>query len=97
METPAAFTTYDLKDFAENLRRALQTSDGTATFETDEEPLSLTIQFAKTGSAKVSGVLRGTDMVTVSLSFAFESDQSFLQETARQLDEICRVFPPKGD
>ena len=96
IETAAAFTTHEIKDFTESLRRAVQTLDGTAAFETMEQALTLRIQVSKSGTAKVAGVLRVDEVWTVNVSFAFESDQSFLQDTVRQLDAIGRVFPPKG-
>ena len=94
-EGPAALSVQDFSDFAEDLHKVLRGAGGTASFTTDEEDVSLNIEIKKTGTASVTGVLRLSGNVRATLSFAFESDQTFLAEAQRQLEAIARAFPAR--
>lgn len=89
----AAFTTQDFATFGTRLRSAVKDLNGVATFETDENALGLAVEFTRTGSARISGILREADRPQTSLTFSFESDQTFLTRTANDLDELMRRFP----
>ena len=68
---------------------------GTASFQTYEDNLRLTVEIKRSGQAEVSGTARRRDKPRVDLSFAVESDQTFLTETCSQLASVVQGFPVK--
>ena len=92
---PASFTTSDFVRFRDELSTVLTKLSGTASFLTDEEALSLSIDIGRTGGALVSGVAQTEGQPQASLSFSFDSDQSFLIQTLHGLDALVTHFPIK--
>jgi hypothetical protein len=92
-QVDAAFTTQDFAAFGRCLRSAVAEVKGAAAFETDENALQLNVEFTRTGAVRVSGTLREADRPQTSLTFSFESDQTFISRTADALDELTRRFP----
>ncbi len=94
-ECPAAFSTQDFIEFYRGLCAVLRQAGGTACFQTDEEILSLSLDVKRTGTATISGALRLSGNPGAVLSFTFESDQTFLADTQRQLEALTRAFPER--
>lgn len=90
--------THDFVQFLRQLEEAVRQLKGTAVFATLEEGLEFEIKFKSAGQAELSGRARSqTSLVpdqTV-LSFSFETDQSFLAETIRELNGIVAQFPAR--
>ncbi len=91
----ASFITYDFVQFFSEIRTALSTMSGIASFLTDEETLRLNLKFEKSGRVYISGVAQVLGVPKVALAFSFDSDQSFLTETYHQLEKIIHQFPIK--
>ena len=90
-----ALVTHDFARFTDELEQAVQLLKGTATFSTVEEGLAIEIKFTTAGHAEVFGSARSqtSNVPDVSvLSFSFETDQSFLAHTVRQLKTIVSRF-----
>jgi hypothetical protein len=94
-----ALVTHDLARFADELEQAVQLLKGTATFSTVEAGLAIEIKFTAAGHAEVFGTARSqTSLVPdeSALSFSFETDQSFLAHTVRELKAIVSRFPVRS-
>jgi hypothetical protein len=94
-----ALVTHDFARFADELEQAVQLLKGTATFSTVEAGLAIEIKFTTAGHAEVFGSARSQTScvpdVSV-LSFSFETDQSFLTHTVRELKAIVSRFPVRS-
>ncbi len=78
------------------LEKVVDSLNGTAAFTTLEEGLHIEIKFNHAGHADLFGRARSqTAMVPEQsvLSFSFETDQSFLARTVRELKGIVTQFP----
>jgi hypothetical protein len=91
----ASFTTSDFIRFRNELKTLQNTMRGSASFVTDEEALNCTIEMRATGTALVKGTARVHGHTTATLSFSFESDQSFLAEALREVEAAVCEFPLK--
>jgi len=90
---------HDFARFAHELEEAVQLLKGTATFSTAEAGLGIEIKFTTAGHADVFGSARSqTSFVPDQsvLSFSFETDQSFLAQTVRELKTIVSRFPVRN-
>ena len=94
---PASFATSDFVRFREELTTVLTKVDGTASFLTDEDALSFSIEMSRTGGAVVGGVAQNYGQPQASLSFSFETDQTFLTQTLHHLVTVVTHFPVKED
>jgi hypothetical protein len=91
-----SLVTLDFAEFLTQLEKAVDSLNGTATFTTLEEGLHIEIKFNHAGHADVFGRARSqTSMLPEPsvLSFSFETDQSFLAQTVRELTGIMAQFP----
>ena len=91
-----SLVTHDFARFTDQLEQAVKLLKGTATFSTAEEGLAVEIKFTTAGHAEVFGSVRSqTSFVPDQsiLSFSFETDQSFLAQTVRELKAIIGRFP----
>jgi hypothetical protein len=90
-----SLVTHDFVQFLTQLEEAVRQLKGTAVFATLEEGLELEINFKSAGQADLFGRARSQTSLlpkqTV-LSFSFETDQSFLAQTLRELKELVRQF-----
>lgn len=91
----ASFTTSDFVTFHSELRSILANFTGSASFVTDEENLSLKVELLKTGGAHIKGMAQIYGQPRAALSFSFESDQSFLAMTLKDLAEMIKMYPVK--
>ncbi len=94
-EYQGSFTTGDFAEFHRQLAAALERLDGTASFETMEDALRISVEIKRNGEATISGVARTMDMPGTNLSFSLVSDQSCLAHTCSQLESVVRTFPVK--
>jgi hypothetical protein len=94
-----ALVTHDVGRFAHELEQAVQLLKGTASFSTPEAGLAVEIKFTTAGHAEILGSARSQRScvpdVSV-LSFSFETDQSFLAQTVRELKAIVSRFPVRN-
>jgi hypothetical protein len=94
-----ALVTHDFARFADELEQAVKLLKGTAIFSTVEAGLAVEIKFTTAGHAEVFGSARSqtSNVPDVSvLSFSFETDQSFLAHTVRELKTIVSRFPVRS-
>ncbi len=94
-----ALVTHDFARFEDELEQAVQLLKGTAIFSTVEAGLGIEIKFTTAGHAEVFGSARSqtSKVPDVSvLSFSFETDQSFLAHTVRDLKTIVSRFPVRS-
>ena len=99
LESKVPDKTHDCARFTDELEEAVQMLKGTATFSTVEAGLAIEIKFTTAGHAEVFGSARSqTSLVPdVSvLSFSFETDQSFLVHTVREVKAIVSRFPVRN-
>jgi hypothetical protein len=91
-----ALDTHGFAQFADELEQAVKLLKRTASFSTVEAGLGMEIKFTRAGHAEIFGSVRSqiSNVPDVSvLSFSFESDQSFLAHTVRELKAIVSRFP----
>jgi len=94
-----ALVTHDFARFADELEQAVQLLKGRATFSTAEAGLGIEIKFTTAGHADVFGSARSqTSFVPDQsvLSFSFETDQTYLEQTVRELKAIVSRFPARS-
>lgn len=91
-EMMATFTAQDFAAFASELGDLLEHRAEGATFDTDEQALTLKVEMGPTGVARISGVARYV-VPEVTVSFTVESDQSYLTGAARALADVTKRFP----
>jgi hypothetical protein len=90
----ATLTTHDFAAFGTELEALLAREKSIAVFVTDEGWLSLEITIDSRGSGKVIG--EACDQgPRAKLSFAFETDQTYLAEARRAVADLVRTFPVK--
>ena len=91
-----SLVTRDFAEFLSRLEKAVDALNGTATFTTLEEGLHVAIGFNHAGHADVVGRARSqtsTGPGQSVVSFSFETDQSLLAQTVRELKGIVKQFP----
>lgn len=94
-----ALDTHDFARFADELEQGVRQLQGTATFATVEAGLAIEIKFTTAGHAEVLGSVRSQTSrgpKEPELSFSFETDQSFLAHTVRDLKAVLTRFPVRN-
>lgn len=94
-----ALVTHDFARFTDELEQAVQLLTGRATFSTVEAGLAIEIKFTTGGHAEIFGSVRSQRSLVPDvsvLSFSFETDQSFLAHTVRELKAIVSRFPVRN-
>jgi len=92
----ASFMTRDFARFLTELDHVVTRANLVASFQTMEEVLSVRVEVDRAGRAVVSGRLREIDVGGSDLSFAFESDLSYLKRTLEELRRIVSEFPERA-
>ena len=91
-----ALRTEELAAFHDGLRRLVEELDGEATLNHMEHEVGCTIRLHR-GSAELDAFVRehvpGVELRVERVP----TDQSYLQESAKQLDALVAAFPIKGD
>jgi hypothetical protein len=85
--------TYELAQMQSELHSCLELLDGTARLRPLEPVLQLDFVFDRRGHVNVVGVAQTLGPHKSTLSFSFDSDQSYLAETDRQLQAILLKVP----
>lgn len=88
----ASLTAQDFVVFHQALRSSVDALRKGAVFETDEDALRLNVEMRATGTAVITGILHDWGRAT-SLSFSFESDQTYLRQTVGMLGKVIRQYP----
>jgi hypothetical protein len=88
-----SIVTSEFVGFEDALRAGLEQLSGSVNFSTMEKGLGWDIKFNGRGQAIVSGFLKSSGSPTATLSFSFQSDQSYLQQTLSELIRVNREFP----
>lgn len=91
----ASFGTFELADLLRQLREGIDALSGTFTFENMERDVLMRIEFAQRGKARISGEAKPNSSPQSSLTFAFETDQSYLSQAVEALGAVVRRFPVK--
>ena len=89
----AAIVTDELVRFAQQLHRLYEELSGSAEFSTLEGQLSLTLSCDTRGHVALRGEVLDQAGIGNRLSFHLDLDQSFLQQSIRDLDTVIRAFP----
>jgi len=89
------FTTHDFVVLHERVEHQLAEMSGDITFENTEGDLTLNINMDKRGAALMSGTVHPHKYLEASLRFEFESDQSYLEQTRRQIQAVIRKYPTR--
>jgi hypothetical protein len=88
--------TEELAAFRNALRRLIEELDGEATLEHMEDEVGCTIRLHR-GTGELNAFVRehvpGVELRVERV----QTDQSYLQETAKQLDAVVAAYPIKGD
>lgn len=85
--------TTELNTFCTQLRNAQEIVSGTARLETLEEGISLVVRYGSLGRAEVEGRITLDHGPRLSVSFSFETDQSYLAATLMELEQAVSDFP----
>jgi hypothetical protein len=88
-----AFTTHDFVALHQRLKTAVESLTGNVSFQNTEADLFLNIDFGKRGATLVHGKAQPHRSPEGTLSFEFDSDQSYLAQTLCQLEAVLRHFP----
>ena len=89
----SALTTRDFLRFRHDLEIAMARMEGKASLTAEEGGICVEIDLSTTGRANVLGYSKTLGVAKVHLTFGFETDQSFLQNTLRALNEVVQHFP----
>jgi hypothetical protein len=93
-----SLATRDFAEFLVQLDKAVDSLNGTATFTTLEDGLHIEIRFNRAGHADLFGRVRSQTALIPDQSvpsFSFQTGQSFLAQTVRELKGIVTKFPTR--
>ena len=87
--------THDFVQFRAQLNEAIEQSGGAVVVNTSEKRFRLEVTITRGGHADVFGYAQSNTArpSTTMLAFSFESDESFLAQTNRELGKILQHFP----
>ena len=92
-EFEASFVTYEIKNFSIQLKELYSSLNGKAVFTTLEKQLYLSLNGNGTGQIEISGVATDKLGGFNKFEFTFESDQTYLATSIRQLSNVTSNFP----
>jgi hypothetical protein len=91
------FLTTEFAAFRDQLRSLLRTLSGEAAFQHSEGNVEVNLALGN-GKGSISATVRGLVSLGPELVVTgFDTDQSYLAETLRQLDDAVQAFPVRGD
>lgn len=94
MAVPLA--TEDLRRFRDSLAGMLAAMRGEARLDTIEDRIGIRVEMGKRGNATVSGTISYHSGPQGTLSFKFDTDQSYLARSLAETDRAVEVFPERG-
>ncbi|MDA1265578.1 MAG: hypothetical protein O2816_10915 [Planctomycetota bacterium] len=83
----------ELRRFRDALERATSTLEGVADLQNIEDAVRVRVTMTGHGHANVVVELRQWLAADARLRLEFETDQTFLDQTVRQLRELCAAIP----
>ncbi len=89
----AAFMTFELLSFAQQLRKVYESLEGVAEFSTMEHQLDLKVTGDGKGHMKVTGQVRDDASFGNRLQFGFDLDQTFIHKSLSELENVISTFP----
>lgn len=89
----AAYTTQEFFRFWTGLSMVLSSSKGEAVFGADEDALQVTVSIEGKGRGLVKGTTRVDAQTKTTVSFSFETDQTYLNKTCKELEAVITQFP----
>ena len=89
------FATEDFRRFRDSLADVLASLKGKARMDTIEDRIRIAIEMGTRGNATVSGNLSYHSGPQATLSFKFETDQTYLARTLSETDHVLEVFPER--
>lgn len=92
-EYMASLSTKDLIDFEVGLRSLSETFEGEAVLETDERAIFLRLSMKSQGQISIAGEAMGS--ARTSLTFAFDVDQTYLNEYRRAVTAALKEYPAR--
>jgi hypothetical protein len=95
-EFSADFTASEILAFRDEMRALYESLHGTAKFNTLEGQLDLTLTGNGRGGIAVAGTCMDRAGIGNRLGFSLALDQTYLAQTLRQLDEVCRACSPSA-
>jgi hypothetical protein len=87
--------TEDLARFRDSLAGLLTHLAGSARMDTIEERIRLVVEMGARGAAVVSGAVSSHSGPDATLSFRFETDQSYLGQTLSEMEATLKLFPER--
>ena len=87
--------TGDLARFRDALAGVLMHLAGSARMDTTEERITLAVVMGARGTAVVSGTVSNHSGPVATLSFKFDTDQSYLGQTLSELEATLKLFPER--
>ncbi|MBL8635185.1 MAG: hypothetical protein JNM40_18305 [Myxococcales bacterium] len=91
----ATLSTYDLTSLLDVLEKTCADAPAVASFQAEEEALSLRLEQDQAGRTVVTGVLRGDE--GNALSFCLKGDRTFFGDTLTALRRAIHAFPAKRE
>lgn len=88
-------TVSDIEILLGELRQVYHELSGEASFNPDEQGLTLAITCGTGGQVSVAGTARVPGAKRILLDFAFETDQSYLGRTLDELQGVAAAYPRK--
>ena len=93
-EFDASLTTQNFLYFYGDLNRMLETLEGKVFFQADEGWIEINLDPSSLGKVIVSGIIRPPSFeAKTTLTFKFETDQSYLSKANIDLNQILKEFP----
>ena len=89
----AALTTHDFVEFEQELRALIDGQASEASFKTWEEALEFKIVENATGTTRITGEVRYSESMDVTIAFILESDQSYLPLVMTAVRAVNKQFP----
>lgn len=93
LELEVALTTQEIKYFLDDLQDVVSVLEGKASFATLEEDIAVEVEITAVGSGQISGLIKESRSTKVAVSFEFESDPSFLENSLSELQAIQQKYP----
>ena len=88
--------TEDLQRFRDSLGQVVERLVGNAAMDTIEGRIGIVVEMSSRGTATVSGNVSYRSGPDATLSFKFETDQSYLARTLRELNRVLEIFPDRA-
>jgi len=89
----ASYTTQEFFRFWTGLSMVLSSSKGEAVFGSDEDTFQVTVSIEARDRGLVKGTTRVHAQSKTTVSFSFETDQTYLNKTCKDLEAVITQYP----